>query len=173
MAKEKERKLIKEWKLTNPQYGYNLREGGDGSFSEYSRKLMSQSRIGNKNSLGRILTEEEKNKISDGLKKYYINNQGTFKGRHHNKETIEKLKNRAITDETKQKMRKNHADVSGEKNPSARPIRQLSLDGKILEEFSYASLAAKKFNLDLSSIIKCCKGKNKTCGGYKWEYSNI
>ena len=36
----------------------------------------------------------------------------------------------------------------------------------------YATLAAKKFNLDLSSIIKCCKGKKKTCGGYKWQYVN-
>ena len=22
-----------------------------------------------------------------------------------------------------------------------------------------------------TSIIKCCRGKVKTCGGYKWEYN--
>lgn len=69
-------------------------------------------------------------------------------------------------------MRRNHADVSGAKNPSAKAVYQLDLQGNILEEFSYATLAAKKFNLDLSSIIKCCKGKKKTCGGYKWQYVN-
>ena len=36
-----EAKLINEWQLTNPKYGYNLREGGNGSFSEHSRQLMS------------------------------------------------------------------------------------------------------------------------------------
>jgi hypothetical protein len=51
-AKEKERMLIKEWNLTNPSYGYNLTEGGDGSFSEYSRYLMSKARKGNTNFKG-------------------------------------------------------------------------------------------------------------------------
>ena len=84
-----------------------------------------------------------------------------------------KLKNRIVSEETKQKMRNNHANVTGANNPSAKAICQLDLNGNILEQFAYATLAAKKFNLDLSSIIKCCRGKQKTCGGYKWQYLNI
>lgn len=172
-AKFFEKFLIATLNLTNPQYGYNLREGGDGPLSSKSKQLMSLARIGNQNSKGRILSEEVKNKISYSLKKYYKTHNGSFKGRHHTEETKQKLREKIVSKETRQKMSQNHADFSGAKNPSAKPIRQLSLDGKILEEFSYASLASKKFNLDLSSIIKCCKGKQKTCGGYKWEYINI
>lgn len=133
---------------------------------------MSIARQGNQNSKGRILSLETKNKISNSLKEYYKTHSNPFKNHKHTEETKKKLKNKIISKETKQKMSLNHADVSGVKNPSAKAIRQLSLDGKILEEFPYATLASQKFNLDLSSIIKCCKGKRKTCGGYKWEYIN-
>lgn len=92
-------------------------------------------------------------------------------GKHHSEETKEKLRNRIVSEETREKMRRNHADVSGVKNPSAKAIKQLDLKGNIIGNFAYAKLAAEKFHLDLSSIIKCCKGKVKTCGGYKWEYA--
>lgn len=171
-AKEIEIKLIKEWDLTNPQYGYNLREGGDGSFSEHSRHLMSQSRLHNTNSKGKTLSQETRDKISASLKEYYKTHPNPMKGKPCSEETKEKLRNRPVSQETREKMRESHADFSGAKNPSHRPIRQLDLDGNILEEFEYATLAAQKFHLDLSSIIKCCRGKYKTCGGYKWEYIN-
>lgn len=166
-----EKKLIDEWNLMDPNFGYNLREGGNGKFSEYSRYLMSKSRLNNKNCLNRKLSQETKEKISISLKKYYAKHDNPMKNRHHTPETIEKLKNRVITEETKSKMKENHADVKGINNPSARAIRQLDKEGNFIEEFAYATLAAKKYNLDLSSIIKCCRGKQKTCGGYKWEYN--
>ena len=30
--------------------------------------------------------------------------------------------------------------------------------------------AARQLGIDNSNIIKCCKGKYKTCGGYTWRY---
>lgn len=169
-AGEIEKKLISEWNLTDPNYGYNLREGGNGKFSEHSRYLMSKSRKGNTNSLGQYHSPENRKQISESLKKYYSTHDSPMKNRHHTPETIEKLKNRTISEETKRKMRENHADVKGVNNPSAKAIRQLDKEGHIIEEFAYATLAAKKYNLDLSSIIRCCRGKQKTCGGYRWEY---
>ena len=59
-----ERQLIDEWHLLNPKFGYNLREGGNGAFSEKSRKLMSLARLGNTNSKGHICSEEQKQAIS-------------------------------------------------------------------------------------------------------------
>lgn len=38
------------------------------------------------------------------------------------------------------------------------------------EIFNYAKLASQKYRVDLSSIIKCCKGKLKTAGKLKFEY---
>ena len=45
----------------------------------------------------------------------------------------------------------------------------------IIEKFVEASDGAKKYNSDLSAIIRCCKGKNNCAGKYnneplKWRY---
>lgn len=128
--------------------------------------------MGNKNTLGKSLSQETKNKISQSLKKYYKTHEHPNKYRIVSEETKEKLRRRVFSEETKEKMRKNHADVKGVKNPSAKAIYQLDLDDNIIKEYAYATLAAKELHLDLSGIIKCCKGKNKTCGGYKWAYAN-
>lgn len=168
-AKEMEVDLINKWKLTDFNYGYNLREGGDGSLSEYSRKLLSASRTG-KPHPRTPPRYETKEKISKSLTTYYSTHPNPMKGKHHKESTILALKNRKISDETKEKMKNNHADFSGKNNPSSRAIRQLTRDGNLVAEYDYAKLAAIKYGLDLSSIIKCCRGKLKTCGGYRWEY---
>lgn len=169
-AREIEYNLIDEWKLTDRKYGYNLRAGGDGPFSDESRKLMSDSRIGNQNCVNRVLSDETKSKISQSLSDYYKKNVPPFRGKKHSKETIEKMKSRVVSEETKHLMRKKHPTMSGENNPSAKAIRQLSLSGDIIKEYKYAKLASDDLCLDLSSIIKCCRGVQKTCGGYRWEY---
>lgn len=40
------------------------------------------------------------------------------------------------------------------------------------EIFETAAEAGKKSNLDPSQIGKVCRGKQKTCGGYRWAYNN-
>ena len=166
-AGELEKKIINEWNLLNPQYGYNLREGGNGKFSEYSRYLMSKSRKNNKNSVGQYHSPENRKKISDSLKEYY---------KAHPVKKIDMSDNeeyQRIIARKKELAHKNRsASTKGANNPSARPVRQLDKNGELIENFAYATLAAKKYNLDLSSIIKCCRGKQKTCGGYRWEYIN-
>jgi hypothetical protein len=37
-------------------------------------------------------------------------------------------------------------------------------------EFETIRKASKYYNLDCSSLVKCCKNKTKTCGGFKWMY---
>ena len=170
-AKEKERSLIEEYNTRDVRYGYNLREGGDGTFSKESRHLMSIHRMGNKNSLGYIPSEETKMKISQSLKDYYKDRPGSFSNRHHTTETIQKLKDRTISEDSKNKMKGHRDSISGERNPSARPVRQLSNDGSVVKEYVYATLAAKEVGADLSNIIKCCRGKIKTCMGFRWEYA--
>lgn len=171
-AKEIERSLVKEWKLTEREFGYNLRDGGDGSFSEESIQKMSISRKGNKNSVGRVHSNATKKRISNSLKKFHVTHKNAFFGKHHTEETKEKLKQRIVSDETREKMRQNHHDVSGKKNPSARAVIAISPSGKIYKKYDYATLAAKELNADLSSIIKCCKGRQKTCAGFYWKYDD-
>ena len=169
-AKEVETRLISEWHLTDRRYGYNLRDGGDGSFSQESRAKMSASRMGNTNTKGKKLRPETKAKISNSLKRYYVSRPGTFAGQHHSESTKLKLSQRIVSQEQRVKMSHHHADVTGARNPSAKPIVQLSEDGDVLKRYAYASLAAEELSIDLSSLIKCCRGKQKTCGGFRWAY---
>ena len=54
----------------------------------------------------------------------------------------------------------------GESHPNAKEIYCLELDKK----FTTIKQASEEFGLDNSAIVKCCKGKQKTCGGYHWMY---
>ena len=38
--------------------------------------------------------------------------------------------------------------------------------------FNSSQDAARQLSIDGSGIRKCCRGVNKTCGGYHWEYVN-
>lgn len=167
-AKQKEQELIKQWDLMNPAHGYNLTEGGDGSFSEHSRYLMSKSRKGNTNAKGQFHSIENRKQISESLKKYYAE--------HPPKRSTLDLENpevQAIINRRKEQTHLNRSNAtSGANNPSAKAVIQYDLQGNILNTFAYATLAATQFNIDLSGIIKCCRGKAKTAGGYKWTYLN-
>lgn len=169
-AHEIEHRLINEWNLLDPRYGYNLWDG-KGHRSPASKGLIHESRLGNKNSVGRTLSDGTRAKISLSLSSYYADHDNPFLGKHHSAETIEKLRNRKISKETRLKMSKNHADVSGAKNPSARPVMQFTTDGEFIAEYEFAKQASDKYGIDLSSIIKCCRGKSKTAGGYVWKYA--
>lgn len=165
-AGEIEKKLINNWNLMDPNFGYNLREGGNGKFSEHSRYLMSKSRKGNTNSVGQYHSLENRKQISESLKKYYKEHSVSKMDMSNNKDYQKIVARKQELTHLKRSLA-----TSGTNNPSARAIKQLDKNGNLIEEFAYATLAAKKYNLDLSSIIKCCRGKLKTCGGYKWEYN--
>ena len=44
-------------------------------------------------------------------------------------------------------------------------------DNHIIKQWEYATLASNELGIDLSLIIRCCKGKAKTAGGFNWEYT--
>ena len=50
------------------------------------------------------------------------------------------------------------------------PVRQLTLNGEPIAKFESAKSAGETIGIDSSSIVKCCKGKRTTAGGFCWEY---
>lgn len=54
-----------------------------------------------------------------------------------------------------------------------KPVRQLSLDGKLIAVFPMVSEAMRATGINNSQIIRVCKGTNITAGGYKWEYVEV
>lgn len=51
-------------------------------------------------------------------------------------------------------------------------IQQLSLKGELVKTWNSISLAAKETGSSKSSIIRCCKNKQKTCNNFIWKYLN-
>lgn len=55
-------------------------------------------------------------------------------------------------------------------NKSKKAIVQYDLNMNFIKEWECVKYASKELNIDHSCIIKCCKGKYKTIGGFKWKY---
>lgn len=51
------------------------------------------------------------------------------------------------------------------------PVTQLSENREAIAFWESASDAAKALNIDGSAITKCCRGKSKRVGGFKWQYT--
>ena len=127
---------------------------------------MGCSRKGNTNSKGQFHSVENRKQISDSLKAYYAAHPLQKDKIDYNNPEVQTILKRRV-----QQTHINRSNCTrGANNPSARAIIQYDLDGNLLNTFAYATLAAKEFNIDLSSIIRCCRKKQKTAGGYKWSY---
>ena len=49
-------------------------------------------------------------------------------------------------------------------------IVQLTLDGKFIKKWGGANEAARELKIHHGDITKCCQGKRKSAGGFKWMY---
>lgn len=53
------------------------------------------------------------------------------------------------------------------------PVFQFEKNGSLIKKWNSAIEAAKELKLDDSAIIKVCKGKLFSCGGWVWSYDNV
>lgn len=211
-ANELEIKLIEQYEARNTEKGYNLKSGGScgelaestklklaeaatgRKMSEHTRERLKQSRIGKPGPmLGKKHKEETKKKISEAIKGENNPNYGKTGeqcprwGTHWSAEVKNKIseshKGFKHSEETKEKMRKNHRDYSGENHPqygthlseeTKNKLRELNgYKVKCIETgIIYPSVrnAGQTLGIDPSGISCCCRGKQKTAGGYHWEY---
>jgi group I intron endonuclease len=58
-----------------------------------------------------------------------------------------------------------------ERKTAAKKVDQFTLEGIFIKTHSSATAAASELNITPSNIGKCCKGKQKTAGGYTWKFS--
>lgn len=172
----------------DPKYGYNKKRSGRkhkgyGKLSEESKRKISETvkkkyADGYVNPVkGKKHTEESKRKNSEAHK----GEKHPMYGTHRSDETKKKISDA-------QKGQKNHMyGKTGEKNPlygthiseeqkqilrekHNKKVAQYTLDGELVAIYESAKEASNVIQKDHSSICKCCRGKKKTCGGFKWKY---
>lgn len=54
---------------------------------------------------------------------------------------------------------------------ASKPIIQFDADGNLLASFKNAHEAERETGVRNGNISKCCNGKAKSAGGYKWQYA--
>lgn len=113
------------------------------SHTEASKEKMSQSRFGEKNIwYGKVKSEDYRAKICQSMRDYYNTHR--------------------VSTETKERIAKSISI----------PVQQFSKSGELISTYDSATIAGNLVGVDSSCIIKVCKGKRKSAGGYIWKYAN-
>lgn len=68
------------------------------------------------------------------------------------------------------KTRRDYSDIEGDKNPRARRVIQLTLDGDYVATFNTVKSAAESIGTKAGNIYSHLSNNRKNCGGYKWRY---
>lgn len=165
--------LIDKLKTQNPEFGYNIKSGGNApALTDEIREKISVSHLGEKNPLyGRIHTEEEKQHLREKM----TGKNNPRYGIHLTEETKNKissaLKGRHLSEETKQKLSESgKGKFKGRPKPegAGRPsIPIICIETGVVYES--INEAARKNNLQRGNIRACLNGKAKTTGGFHWE----
>lgn len=58
------------------------------------------------------------------------------------------------------------------KDSIRKTVSCFTIEGKYISTYKSAADAAESNNCDSSRILKVCKGKAHTCGGFRWRYGN-
>lgn len=61
-------------------------------------------------------------------------------------------------------------NFTGVENKNMKKVCQMSLDGKLIKIWESAAEVERCIKLNHTNIAACCKGKHKTCGGFRWCY---
>lgn len=138
------------YKTLDRDNGYNLTSGGTDNkiYSNETRTKISNSLKGHRVSL------ESRIKISENHADVSGDKNGMY-GKHHSEEAKQKV---SQANKGRVSARRNFCNV-------------YCIDLEIM--FDDATTAGKTLNLDSGTILKCCRGERKTCGGYHWKFINL
>ena len=133
--------------------------------SEETRRKMSEAQTGEKHPMyGKHRSEETKKKISDNHADFSGESNPNF-GKHFSEETKKKMSESRTGKHHSEETKKRISESFGVKG-----VLQFSKDGEFIAEYPSTHEASRHIGCDNSGIIKCCKGKQKTCGGFIWKY---
>jgi group I intron endonuclease len=162
--------------------GYNLRSGGHNTYHheetikimsektklmmtpEY-RRILSEKLRSNPSLKGRVISEEQKQKLRDSANKYWAS-----KSPEERRYSKDDKKIKSITSHVKEVL-----DNGRRKNIEAnsKKVLKYSISNDLLASYKSISEASRENNIVFSSISKVCRGidKYKTAGGFIWKYA--
>ena len=83
-----------------------------------------------------------------------------------NKRIAEKMRGRKLPEEHKKKVAEKNTN-----NPKlSKPVIAIDVRTGLIVEFASAHEAERETGINPSNIIKCCKGKANSAGGFYWMY---
>lgn len=145
-AEQKEKALIKLYDTTNPEKGYNIAHGGPSN-SGYHHSEETKTKI--RNSLTGVKHTPERSA----------------------KQSVIKRKQWENPDYRRRMINAHIGKNMGENNVTSKRVKQLTLDGELIREFSALTEAERILGIDHRMISDCCRGRQKTCKGYKWQFA--
>lgn len=170
-AEAEEIRLIKHFQSNNPEYGYNIENGGNcaNTHSEETKRKISIANI------GKIVTEESRKKMSESHKGKQIGSDNPFYGKHHTEE-VKKAhsdfmkgnsynKGNHHTEEFKAKKSKQMSEkYSNGNHPRCKRVIHLVDEKKTI----YKSLrdVARTFSVSTSTVFKWIHNANLS----EWSY---
>ncbi len=175
-AQHMEKFLIKELQTQDPEFGYNISDGGSTTrISEEGRKRLSEQKKGALNpNYGKIYTEEERTRISEQTRGERNPNYGRKHTEEERRKISEAITGRHLSEEHKQKLAIiTSKRFKGRPRPEGggRPPRKVLCveTGEVFDSIADAARAKDIYGRK-GNISAVCKGKLNQCGGYHWEY---
>ena len=179
--------LIAEYDTTNPDKGYNITKGGEGTKGVNPRDYMTEEELLERD---RKASESMKGKYCGENHPMYGKNSWDYMTEEAKKERRRKAsasmkgKNHweNMTDEQKEECKRKLSEsmkgkYCGENHPRVKSVITI-INDKIFGVFDYAKQGAEYFGCVNSHISECCKGKRNYCGKYNgckivWRYIEI
>lgn len=152
LSNNSKEKILKSYK--NGKSGYLLISlCKEGKIKKYLlHRLVAQAFLPNPNNLPEVNHKDENHQNNCVENLEYCNAKYNANYGSRNKKISKALKNRK--------------DLS-------KPILQFTKDGEFIRRWDNAREVERELGIKNSNIPKCCKGKYKTVGGYKWCYAVI
>lgn len=174
-AERAEVELITKYQSNDPQFGYNIDNGGKGGarMSESTKEKLRQINRGKQPSeetcrkiseanRGRKHTEEAKRKISES-------NMGKHMSAEARRKLSESRRGLKLSEEVKARMRENRKDIT---SPRSTSVCLMDNDGKIIKEYSTLKQASIDLKVSRNSIAWVCQGKQRQTKGLMFAYAN-
>lgn len=160
--------LIWEYNSRDRNIGYNIAKGQTiGMYGQLSytklpevRAKMSETKKGKK------LSEETKAKIASG-------NKGKKNSVESRMKMSEAMKGKTRSEETRAKISEAMKGITRSEEFRAKqsiPVLQYDKQCNFIAEYYGANEVERQTGILSTNIIKCCKGKLKSTGGYIWKY---